>query len=275
MFGSNRFALMSPDGDDAAGGAAAGESSKDGSGKTPKGDDVVPKSQFLAALRSAEEKRERELAALRSEFESKLADATKPKTEPAKEYTRAELTAMVEDGRISQAQADAQIDLQINAKAQRTAAQTATNIVTEAQRKESVTSEIARYTQVVPELLNKGSKEFGDVAAQYRKLVAAGSPNTLATELAAIGIVHGPIETLEQARRGKPSHEAGRETGGSGGEQTRRKAGGPVTWDDLTPREKSHYQRGIDQGIYKDRAAVEAELKFAKSHVRQRMGARA
>jgi hypothetical protein len=257
MYGFNRFALCSPEGE-SGGGAPGGESSEEGdSGETK---DVVPKSQFLAALKSAEEKRERELAALRAEFEGKLEKVTAKPVEQPKTYTRAELNAMVTAGTISQEQADAQIDFQLSAKAEATARSVATEVVSRAQRTESVSTQISQYTEAVPELLDRGSDTYQKVAGEFRFLVAQGDdPKSLSTELKAIRAALGPVEKVRAARSGRASHEDHRETGGGGGGAGPRGGQGNLK---LTERERAHYQRGIDNGLYKDWKAVETELKF-------------
>jgi hypothetical protein len=266
MFGFNRFALKSPEGDETGGGASGGGSSDDDSGKSK--DDVVPKSQFLAAIRSANDK----YAALEAQLNELKAAAAAPKqVDQPKEYTRAELNALVESGQINQAQADAQIELQVRSAAKSEARQEALHVVTEAQRKERVTSEIARYTALVPELKNKGSETFAKVAGEFQYLVGLGDSKTLETELKAIRAALGPVETLEQARKGRTSHESHQEHGAGGGGGAGPKGGqGNLK---LSEKERSHYQRGIDAGRYKDWKEVEAELQHANRSTRQKHGA--
>jgi hypothetical protein len=256
MYGFNRFALCSPEGE-SGGGAPGGESSEDDSGETK---DVVPKSQFLAALSNAEQKRERELAALRAEFEAKLEKATAKPADQPKRYSRPELLAAVSAGTIPQDQADAEWERQIREDARAEARQIATETVSRAQRMESVSTQISQYTEAVPELLDRGSDTYQKVAGEFRFLVAQGDdPKSLSTELKAIRAALGPVEKVRAARSGRASHEDHRETGGGGGGAGPRGGQGNLK---LTERERAHYQRGIDNGLYKDWKAVETELKF-------------
>ncbi len=48
-----------------------------------------------------------------------------------------------------------------------------------------------------------------------------------------------------------------------------------MTYDDLSPREKAHYDKLIARGIYKDKAAVNEELQFANATTRRKYGAMA
>lgn len=273
------FALFAPaNGEGDAGGGASGGGEDEGGGK-PK-DEVVPKTQFIAAINSANEKHKREMQALRDEMDMKLAAiAAKPApTESAKRYTRVELNAMVEARQITQEQADAQMDFQTREDAKSDAKRVATETVTAAQQKERVETEIARYKAVAPEILDDAHETRERIKVEFKALVGLGDDSrALATQLKAIRAVLGPVEKLERALNGKPAHESHREFGGGdGGSQGKKKSpDGALTYDDLSPREKAHYDKGIQTGLYKDKAAVNAELKFAKSHIRHKYGAMA
>lgn len=256
---------------DAGTGEPAGGEGKPDPKKDKQGDDeVVPKRQFLAALSSAEQKRERELAALRAEFEDKLAKATTKKADPPKRYSRGELNAAVTAGQITQEAADQVWDDQIRAEARAEAATVSTEIVTRAQRKERVDTDISRYTRLEPEILVPGSEIRAKVEAEYKFLVSLGDPANVETELKAIRAALGPIDQLELSRSGRTQHETHRETGGAGeGGKPR----GKKFEDTLSPREKVHYQKGIDSGRYKGWDEVKAELQHANPNTRRKHGA--
>jgi len=212
------------------------------------------------------------------EFEDKLAKATAKPVDLPKQYTRADLNALVAAGQITQEQADAQMDHQTREGARADAKAVATETVTAAQRKERVDTEIARYKAVAPEILDDAHETRQRIKEEFQALVQLGDdPRELATQLKAIRAVLGPVEKLERARNGKPAHESHRETGGGGGDQGgKKKTGdGTLTYDSLSQREKDHYDRGIQSGLYKDKAAVNEELKFVKPHIRQKYGAMA
>ncbi len=238
-----------PDDGEAGGGAASGE-------------DVVPKTQFIAAINSQNTKHANEMAALRAEMDAKIAAAAKP-VEGPKTYTRAELNALVESRAITQDQADSQMDLQIREGARAEAARVATDTVTAVSRKERVDGEIARYTVVAPEVLDETHDTRARIKEEYKFLIELGDKASVETQLKAIRSVLGPIDKLERARNGRPSHEPHREDGGGGVERKPKASDG--TYDGLSAREKAHYDKLITNGIYKDKAAVNAELKFRKS----------
>lgn len=255
-----RFALFSPEEGESGSGAAGGDHEGDDEPK-----DVVPKSQFLAALKSAEDKREREVAALRSEFDAKLADATKPKVEAPKVYTRADLKVMVDAGQITAEQADEQIEFQISQRA----AQVARDTVHQETQKGTVDSQLAEYKALAPELLNTGSEVYQKVKVEYDFLRSTGDPRNVVTELKAIRAALGPLDKLRAAKAGRTSHESTPELGGEGGEG-RRSGEGSLK---LSAKERKHYEKGIETGRYKDWKAVADELKFANPNTRRKHGA--
>ena len=46
-----------------------------------------------------------------------------------------------------------------------------------------------------------------------------------------------------------------------------------MTYDDLTPREKAYYDKGLAAGRYKDKKAINEELAYANPNVRRKYGA--
>lgn len=272
---NQRFALFAPaDGEgDAGGGAPGGED--EGKGK-PKDDEVVPKTQFLAAINSANQKYNT-LEAKFNELQAAVTAKPEPVEKP-KRFTRAELNAMVEARSITQDQADAQMDFQTREDAKSDAKRVATETVTAAQQKDRVETEIARYKAVAPEILDDAHDTRQRIKEEFQALIELGDDaRALSTQLKAIRAVLGPVDKLERARNGKPAHESYREYGGGEGESRGKKKSndGTLTYDDLSPREKAHYDKGIRSGLYKDKAAVNAELAFAKPHIRQKYGAMA
>lgn len=267
-------ALHAPEEGDVSSGAAGGEEEK---GKQPK--DVVPTTQLIAALKNQGEQHARDMQALKADFEAKLATATeKPAIEAPKAYTRAELNALVEARSITQDQADTQMDMQIRSAAEAAAARVATETVAQAKLRERVDDEIARYTVVAPEILDEAHGTRDQIRAEYQYLLGLGDKPSVKTQLKAIRSVLGPVDKLERSRNGTPAHESHREDGGSGGDGGGRKpkgGSGELTYDGLTQREKSHYDRLLASGLYKDKAAVNAELKFSNSRTRAKYNARA
>lgn len=266
-------ALFAPEDGDATDGAGGGGSSEQGDqSKQPGDEESVPKKQFIAALASAERKRETQTAALEAQIaELRAKVEAKPPADQPKRFTRAELRAAVEASQITQEQADAEMDRQIREDAKAEARAQAHDVVSKAQQKERVSTEINRYLAVAPEI-GKGSDDEARerVAEEYRYLRSLGDAASPETELKAIRAVLGPIDRLEKARSGRASHESHRETGGGGGRQEKP---GKDFKSNLDERTRAHYERGIQSGLYKDWDAVREELKYARP--RQRMSARA
>ena len=270
-----RYALLAEadDGDGGGGGAPAGGSPEGGQDNKPGDGEFVPKTQFIAALNSAERKREAEVSGLQSRLAELEAQVKAKPAEQPKRYTRAELTAAVDAGQISQAQADAQYEAQVNLDAETRAERVALDTVSAVERKRFVDSDIARYKAAAPEILDDAHETRQRVKVEFNALVALGDdPRDVATQLKAIRAVLGPIDRLEKARSGRFQHESHRETGGgSGGGDGGKPRNGKLS-DQLNAEGRKYYEKGIEQGRYKDWAAVEDELKYAKPATRQRLG---
>ena len=269
MFIKRNFALYAPEGDADGGAGGGGSSDHDDSG----GDkDVVPKKQFVAALNEAERKREREIAALRTEFEGKLAAATAKPAETAKRYTKAELKAAVAADQITQDQADAQWEKQIREETLAEARQETHATVTAVERSKEIDAQISRYKAAAPEILDDSHETRQSIRTEFQALVALGDdPKDVATQLKAIRAVLGPVEKLEKARSGTNVHDTHHETGGGGDGGTGKKKTGKLV-DKLNAETRKYYEKRIEQGVNKDWADVESELKYASPAVRQRYG---
>ena len=228
--------------------------------------DVVPKSQFLAAIKSANDK----YAALEAKLNAAI-EAGQKKADPPKQYTRAELNAAVAANQISQEAADQLWDDQTEARILAKATEVSTISVTRAQRKERVDSDISRYTALEPEILVDGSDIREKIAKEFNFLVSMGDPKTPETELKALRAALGPIDQLELARSGRTVRDTHMETG-DGGDRGGKKPGKNFQ-DALSAREKAHYQKGIDAGRYKNWDEVKAELQHANPNTRRKHGA--
>lgn len=250
------------DDSDSGNGAPEGGSPEGGHDKQPKDGEFVPKTQFIAALNSAERKYESKLSALQAEIAELKGAAKAPPSVLPKRYTRAELNAAVEARQITQDQADAEMDRQIRDDARAEAARVANVTVTTAQRQERIDREIARYKAVAPEILDDDHDTRARIKEEFNYLIGLGdSSKDVQTQLKAIRAVLGPIESLEQSRSGRSSHDPHRESGGgSSGGKTRTKSFS----DTLDARTRGHYERLIQLGTYKDWAEVEEERKFVR-----------
>lgn len=217
--------------------------------KSPKDGDWIPKSQFLAALQSANSKYD----AL--EAEVRALKAAPAKEAPPKPPTRTELLALVDAGTITQAVADAEWERQIIAKVKGEVG-VATASMSVAQR---VDADLAEYKKIAGDAWVAGSPERTKVEAAYRRLVSRGLPETASTELTALENVFGDIDALRESKKARTGPaEQHSETGGARGA-----SGGGSPKDEavkgLTAREKAHYERLIQSGVYKGWKAVKEE----------------
>lgn len=235
----------------------------------------IPASRLSAALKSQAETHKAELEAANAkieaanakqrEIEARMAamEQKAPAAQQPQRYTRPILNAAVAAGQVTQDQADELWDNQNRADGLATATAVAANAVNAAQSKDRVEKEIARYTKLEPGILKDGNDVRERVRSEFRYLVGLGdSAQSLNTELKAIRMVLGNIDQFEAARSGRADHESHRETGGGGGGGNHG-AGGKSLYDQLDDASKQHYDKMLNAGQYKDKAEIEAELKWA------------
>jgi len=192
-----------------------------------------------------------------------------PPPEP-KVYTRAELDAAVSRGSITEAEASAVWDKQQAEQTERLVEKRVEEKFQSLNATSEVGARIGEYAAIKPEILEAGSAARAKVKAQYDYLVRTGLPETKATELAALGMIYGPIDALKAASAGRSDDETHQDVGGGeprgGSDKIAKKL-------KLSADEKRYYQNAIDKGIYKDWDAVEGELKFANAKLRARHSA--
>jgi len=236
------------DDDDKPEPGAPGESHKD---------ETVPKHQFLAALRSANDKYD----ALQRELQELKAKTTT--AAPAKEPTRAELLAAVKENLISQEQADAVWEKQIADRATSQALAGAKQLTANETLSVRVNDQLTSYRELVPDAWVDGSDDRKKVEAEFKHLVSLGHPSTPATEAAAMRAAFGDIAALKLAKNAKPgAKDSHQEVGGGKPDGKHDDAKDPVKG--LDARKRAYYEEGIKRGRYKDWAAVREELKFAR-----------
>lgn len=231
--------------------------------------------RIKAALASQRQRYEEQLTGLRAEFEAYKAGAgTKKQDDQApKRYTRPELRSLVDSGKITQEQADDQWALQVREEAREEASAVALDTVTRKQTKERIDSDIAAYVRLKPEIKESGSDVREKIRDEFNYLVSIGKPADTSTELAAIRAVLGPVDKLQKAASASRAQDHDQQGGGSEGAGGGPKGGGQKKLHQyLTGENKAYYERGIKQGRYKDWDAVDAELKYARPSVRQRLG---
>jgi len=200
--------------------------------------------------------------------------APQPAPPPAPEpqvYTRAQLDAAVSRGSITEAEANAVWDKQQAEQTERLVEKRVEEKFQALNATSEVGARIGEYAALKPEILEEGNSARAKVKAQFDYLVRTGLPATKATELAALGMIYGPIDALKAAASGRSNDETHEEVGGGG--EPRGGSDKAAKKLKLSGDEKRYYQNAIDKGIYKDWDAVEAELKFANQKLRARHSA--
>jgi hypothetical protein len=233
-----------------------GESKGEG-GKPPDGE-WIKRSQFVAALNHATAKADT-VVAQNAELQRQVNElkAAQAKADAPKEATLAELNRLVATGDITQAQADAVWEKQQKAQTERVVAAKVAEHMTAAQHSQWIESQLQGYRQLVGAAWEAGTPERAKVEAEFQYLTGLGQPSSKATEVAALRAAFGDVESLRTSRTARPgSSETHSETGGG-----KPAGGGPSGGLKLDERQRQHYTRLIDQGLYKDWSEVEAELK--------------
>jgi hypothetical protein len=198
---------------------------------------------------------------------------TPPAVPEPKQFSRAELDQAVTAGRITEAEATALWDKQAAEQTVRLVRDTVREAVQATTQQKTVETQIEEYATLKPDVLKPGTVDRERVTKQYNYLVSIGQPATKSTELAALGMVYGPLEGLKAARSGRPSEETHEEVGGGAPSGDPADSDGPKT--KLSAREKAHYQNLINRGLYNSWADVDKELEFSNSRVRANARSRA
>ena len=275
---------MAVDGD---GAGADGNDGQDGngapSGGSPEGGsdndalDEKFEKRIKAALASQRQRYEEQIGQVRAEFDAYKAGAgSKKQDDQPVRYTRAQLKSAVDAGQITQEQADDRWAAQVREETLEEAQRTALDVVDRQQKKGQIDSDLSAYKRLKPEIMEQGSETRTKIADEYNYLVSIGQPKSVATELAAIRAVLGPLDKLERAANSRRAADPHQDGGSGGGDSGKPKGGaggnGKKLVDHLKGDAKEFYERGIKAGRYKDWDGVEAELKYASPSVKRRLG---
>ena len=230
-----------------------------GEGK-PGGVSLEEQNRGLMQGMMAEREKRHALERQVSELKGKMDALQKTASEP-KQYSRQELSALVEDGKLDQGQADQIMENQLRAKVTREATDAAVSAVNANSRNDRISAEIGRYKDAVPDVLSDGSAARQRVEQEFQYLVSLGDSPDAATELKALRAVYGPVDRLQ---KGEPGRETHQETGGEdpdagGDDDSMRTDGMPKG---LTAAQRAYYKPLIGR-LYKDWGEVQAELKYA------------
>lgn len=182
-----------------------------------------------------------------------------------KVYTRAELDAAIAAGSMTQAQADQIIEQQIEARVTAKAIETVTGRVDGERKAQTIGEKLQGYRKAIPALTDRNSVEFKRAAEAYQDIVAdLGAPanehQRLALEHQALKRAFGSIEAI-QAAASAGRREVTEDMSGAGQGAGAPEGDAPRGLDN---RQKAHYRKMIDAGVYKDWKAVSAELESAQ-----------
>jgi len=174
----------------------------------------IPRERFNEARQSDRHRIEALEAQLTAERDERirLEERAKLKVETAPQYTRTQLQALVDEGKINQDQADQlwekQLEDRITAKARAEAEQQA-----RIQKKQTaVRDALSKYRELRPDIAIAGTEDRAKVQAEYRYLVdVLGQPEGIETEAAACRAAFGPPEKAQAITRER------RETPADGG----------------------------------------------------------
>lgn len=189
-----------------------------------------------------------------AELQSKL-DSKPTET---KTYTRGDLAQLVENETLTQVQADTVWDNQLETKFEKRLDQRLNESINASDINTKVNNDLNQYRAVIPDL-DRPSENRTKVEDAYRYLLSIGQPNDVSTELAAVSNVFGPLEKLKQSKA-TLEMQTHQETGGGKSEPGK----GKSFEDTLTARQKAHYEKGIDMGLYKNWDEVKEEMKYSK-----------
>jgi len=245
-------------------GGSGGSEGQPGQGfRPPEDGSWIPRERANEMVQSAVSPLREELAELRGRVEGR--DQQSQNQQQPTRYTKPQLDQFVNDGRITQAQADDIWEQQRQRETEQLIDQTVASRLTEHEQTTRVVSDINAYKELVPDLMNDASDDRAKVRREYDYLVSIGQPKGKTTELVALKQVYGPVENLRarlKSNSGSYEHheDAGGGHAGYPASQQQPKDGAPA---ELSAAQRAYYGDLIQKGMYKDWAAVKEELKFA------------
>lgn len=249
------------------------------------GDQTVPFTRFKQ-VNDDKKSLETENASLKAQLAKKSGDegsvglsgeAPKPAADQNQPvtYTRAQLSTAVEKGTITEAEANQIFDNQTQLQTASAVENLVETTMAKTDQQKRTSAKIARYTAVKPEVAMENTDIKRKVASKFAELVLDGHASVKGqggrrTELLALELTLGNIDTLEAANKGTQDRDTHQDVGGSGsGDGDDALDGAPK---DLTAKQKAFYGPKIGT-IYKDWDEVKDELKFENKGLTARMAA--
>ena len=221
----------------------------------------------LDAIASGLESIKNELAAekesrarLQGTVESLSQSRAQPEPKPQKrKYSRAELSAAVEAGTITDEQRQGYLEEtlreEIRAEMHREIESAKGNIQSENESK----AELEKYIEAVPTIMEQGSEDRARVQTEYNKLVADGFPESIKSQLLAVRLAIGPVPKNRTDIPGeRQTDKAG---AGGGGAHKAQDDNDPLKGLNVDSRKRAHYAKLVDSGVYQGWDQVRAELK--------------
>lgn len=187
-----------------------------------------------------------------------LLDKRLDKREEKEKPSREKLLQGVEEGEITQAQADAISEADIIDRVTKNV----TSSVDASSKMETQRKMSQDYEAAIPELLDHNSDAYKKGASEYSHLVdVMGQPEDWGTVVVALRSAFGPLDALKTKIKPQLQQNSHEETGGAGGEKSK----GTGRQAKLSDRQKDHYTAAIRAGAYTGWDAVFDELGIEKS----------
>ncbi len=228
--------------------------------------DLTAISETLAAMQGELDNERTARAKLDGKLSAQLQAATAPQApaaESAKTYSRSEIATAIQGGTITQLQGDQILEDQMRAAIRTESSERDVNLRASIKAEMTQESKKQAYIDSFPNLLVDGTADRERLQSAYSELITDGSPESAATELAAMRLAFGPPRTA-----GTDKTAESRETDQSGGGGRPANAGtgseDPSAGLNITARQKSYYEQKIATGVYTGWDQVTAELESYK-----------
>jgi hypothetical protein len=214
-------------------------------------------SELKTALQREREER------IRYEERAKVQQEQKAQNEP--EYTWTQLQGMIDEGKVTLAQALEYREAKVREKAKREATQELEQRLAQTSKRSTVEQDLAKYRELAPEAVQPGSETRQKLEQEFRYLTEVlGYQPTQETELVAARAVLGPVEALARARQAQTKTQAHRETYMETQTAGRPKETSKDPLKALTPEQKEWYAGRIKAGMYSGWDEVKSELTWER-----------
>lgn len=228
-------------------------------------DEIAGLTAALKASRQKAREAETQAAEYRGRAEALEQTAGRRDANAPKELSAAELRIGVEEGRMTEDEAEAIKERQSERRiGDRLTSRFQTELVG-SRLAEKVDDGIGRYKAAIPEIVDRDSVQFTKMTGEFDFLVSLGhDPKDARTELLAARAAFGSIESIEAAGKPRP-RETFSETGGGaepdeGGERS-------DGWPKEMPADsRRYYQDLINKRVLPDVAAAKAEWGYKPKH---------